>query len=180
MLDMLGNRPCTFHRSMWQIPDFAERTRNPIRNRVIVLLSAKAGRRAGEIANLTWDMVVDAGGQISNVIELRDHAAKKGSGRLIPMHAGLAEALSVWRQTSSGSGHVVRSVRGGRDRVGIAFGSREHRTIGLEGCSSIPAAEHSLPGRPGSFITSVGPARRANPCRPQIDPDDRAIHRRRH
>jgi hypothetical protein len=28
---------------------------------------------------LTWDMVVDAGGKIGNVIELRDHAAKKGS-----------------------------------------------------------------------------------------------------
>ena len=45
---------------------FAECTRNPIRNRVIVLLSAKAGMRAGEIANLTWDMVVNASGQISN------------------------------------------------------------------------------------------------------------------
>ncbi len=71
---------------------FADCTRHPIRNRVIVLLSAKAGLRAGEIANLTWDMVVDASGQISNVIELRDHAAKKGSGRLIPLHPELAGA----------------------------------------------------------------------------------------
>jgi hypothetical protein len=36
---------------------FARCTRNPVRNEVIVLLSAKAGLRAGEIANLTWDMV---------------------------------------------------------------------------------------------------------------------------
>ena len=72
---------------------FASCTRHPIRNRVIVLLSAKAGLRAGEIANLTWDMVVDPGGQIGNVIELRDHAAKNGSGRLIPMHPELAGAL---------------------------------------------------------------------------------------
>ena len=36
---------------------FAGCTRNALRNRVIVLLSAKAGLRAGEIANLTWDMV---------------------------------------------------------------------------------------------------------------------------
>jgi len=48
------------------LPTFADCTRNPIRNRVIVLLSAKAGMRAGEIANLTWDMVVNASGQISN------------------------------------------------------------------------------------------------------------------
>jgi len=36
---------------------FASCTRNPLRNRVLVLLSAKAGLRAGEIANLTWSMV---------------------------------------------------------------------------------------------------------------------------
>ena len=92
---------------------FADCSRHPIRNRVIVLLSAKAGLRAGEIANLTWDMVVDASGQISNIIELRDHAAKKGSGRLIPMHPDLADALSAWRQVAAGPGHVVRSERGG-------------------------------------------------------------------
>lgn len=45
-----------------------------MRNRVIVLLSAKAGLRAGEIANLTWDMVVDATGRVNGVIELRDRA----------------------------------------------------------------------------------------------------------
>jgi integrase len=83
---------------------FAACTRHPIRNRVIVLLSTKAGFRAGEIANLTWDMVIDAGGRIGDVLELRDHAAKRGSGRLIPMHPELTDALSAWRQTSTGSG----------------------------------------------------------------------------
>ena len=61
---------------------FASCSRNPLRNRVIVLLSAKAGLRAGEIANLTWDMVLDATGRIGDVLELRDSAAKKGSGRI--------------------------------------------------------------------------------------------------
>ena len=37
---------------------FAGNTRQPVRNRAVVLLSMKAGLRAGEIANLTWDMVV--------------------------------------------------------------------------------------------------------------------------
>jgi hypothetical protein len=41
---------------------FADCSRHPLRNRVMVLLSAKAGLRAGEIANLTWDMVLDASG----------------------------------------------------------------------------------------------------------------------
>ncbi|WP_175421763.1 MULTISPECIES: hypothetical protein [Bradyrhizobium] len=35
---------------------FAGTTRHPDRNRVIVLLSLKAGLRAAEIAKLTWDM----------------------------------------------------------------------------------------------------------------------------
>jgi hypothetical protein len=35
---------------------FAETSRHPLRNKVIVLLSAKAGLRAGEIAHLTWAM----------------------------------------------------------------------------------------------------------------------------
>jgi integrase len=54
--------------------------RHPDRNRVIFLLSTKAGLRAGEIANLTWPMVCDADGRVSNHIELHDDAAKKGSG----------------------------------------------------------------------------------------------------
>lgn len=61
---------------------FAETTRRPLRNKVIVLLSDKAGWRAGEIAHLTWDMVTDPTGAIGISIELPDHAAKKGSGRM--------------------------------------------------------------------------------------------------
>jgi integrase len=64
---------------------YASCTRHPLRNTVIVLLSAKAGLRAREIANLTWHMVLDANGQISSVIELADSAAKKCSGRF---HSG--------------------------------------------------------------------------------------------
>jgi len=63
---------------------FASCTRNPLRNRALVLLSAKAGLRAGEIANLTWAMVTDASGRISGLIELPDSAAKKCGGRSIP------------------------------------------------------------------------------------------------
>jgi integrase len=59
---------------------FASATRNPRRNHLILLLSLKAGLRAGEIAKLTWDMVVGPTGEIGHVIELRDYAAKKKSG----------------------------------------------------------------------------------------------------
>src|SRR4051794_21776312 len=77
---------------------FAETTRYPLRNRVIVLLSVKAGLRAGEIAKLTWPMVLDANGRIADQIELHDSAAKKRSGRTIPLHPDLRRALLKLRR----------------------------------------------------------------------------------
>jgi integrase/recombinase XerD len=59
----------------------------------MVLLWVKAGLRAGEIAKLTWPMVVDAQGRISSDIELHDAAAKKRSGRTIPLHPDLLRSL---------------------------------------------------------------------------------------
>ena len=80
---------------------FASCTRNPLRNRVIVLLSAKAGLRAGEIASLTWDMVVGPTGEIGGIIELQDRAAKKRSGRVIPIHPELGAALADLRRVAA-------------------------------------------------------------------------------
>jgi integrase/recombinase XerD len=117
---------------------FASCTRNPLRNRVIVLLSAKAGLRANEIANLTWDMVVGPTGEISGVLELRDHAAKKGSGRIIPIHPELRPALADLRQVAALSEHVVTSGRGGpmTSLSIVVWFNRAFRNIGLKGCSS--------------------------------------------
>ena len=117
---------------------FANTTRNPDRNRVIILLSVKAGLRAAEIANLTWDMVTDAIGNVSPRIELRDRAAKMGSGRTIPMNALLHDALVVWRANSSGDGPVIASERGGKMTplsIVIWF-ARAYEVLGLDGCSS--------------------------------------------
>jgi integrase/recombinase XerD len=117
---------------------YASATRNPVRNQVVVLLSAKAGLRAGEIAHLTWDMVVDPSGAISTAIELRDHAAKKGSGRVIPVHKDLRDALASWRRVSRGTGPVVVSERGcAMTPLSIVvWFARAYRIIGLNGCSS--------------------------------------------
>ena len=117
---------------------FASLTRNPLRNRVIVLLSVKAGMRAGEIANLTWDMVLDANAAVGSIIELRDQAAKKGSGRLIPLHPDLRRALVAWRDISGGTGAVIQSERGGHmTAVSIVnWFALAFRTIGVAGCSS--------------------------------------------
>ena len=117
---------------------YSQTTRHPERNRVMVLLSAKAGLRAGEIANLTWAMVLDSTGEISQVIELRDEAAKKRSGRLIPMHAQLRQTLGALRDLTGSTGHVIRSERGAAMKplsVVIWF-AIAYRALGLEGCSS--------------------------------------------
>jgi integrase len=117
---------------------FASTTRNPIRNRVLVLLSLKAGLRAGEIANLTWPMVLDPGGDIGPVIELRNHAAKKKSGRLIAMHPDLRDAFAAWADATVTVGPVVRSERG-RPMTPVSivnFFALAYRAIGLAGCSS--------------------------------------------
>jgi integrase len=118
---------------------FAEHTRHPIRNQVIVLLSLKAGLRAAEIANLSWDMVVDPTGEIATTLELRDHVAKNGSGRVIPVHPDLREALMQLRADQSGtSGAVIASERGGSMRpiAIVCWFAKAYRAIGLTGCSS--------------------------------------------
>jgi integrase len=75
-------------------------TRWPTRNRLIFLLSAKAGLRAKEIAGLTWRMVTDARGQIGLAIHSEDTASKGRSGRLIPMNGELREALVEYAKTT--------------------------------------------------------------------------------
>jgi integrase/recombinase XerD len=117
---------------------FASSTRYPRRNKLIVLLSLKAGLHAGEIAKLTWNMVLGPTGEVGHVIELRDNAAKKKSGRLIPIHPSLRAALAAWRRATTGSGPVVRSERGGAmTPVSIVnWFANAYRAVGLEGCSS--------------------------------------------
>src|SRR5512139_3007402 len=118
---------------------FAHQTRHPIRNQVLVLLSVKAGLRAGEIADLTWPMLVEPTGEIGTSLELQDRVAKKGSGRVIPVHPVLHAALiKLARLTLALDGAVTRSERGGpMTPVSIVswFG-KAFRAIGLEGCSS--------------------------------------------
>ena len=48
-------------------------TRYPARDRVMFLLSMKAGLRAKEMASLTWAMVTDATGQVAEVLHGREH-----------------------------------------------------------------------------------------------------------
>ena len=103
-----------------------------------MLLSVKAGLRAGEIAGLTWDMVLGGDGDFAACIELRDKAAKKRSGRRIPVHPELRQALLAWRALNSGAGPIITSERGGPMRAAsiVLWFARAFRAIGLHGCSS--------------------------------------------
>jgi integrase len=117
---------------------FTTRTRHPLRNRVIVLLSVKVGLRAGEIANLTWPMVTDSAGEIGFVIALEDRVAKKKSGRVIPIHPTLREALMMLRPKTSADGTVITSERGGpmTPLSIVNWFTTAYRAIGVTGCSS--------------------------------------------
>lgn len=118
---------------------FAQTSRHPLRNRVIVLLSLKAGLRAAEIANLSWDMVLGPTGEISTTLELHDRIAKRGSGRIIPLHLDLREALADLRKEQPGAtGPVIRSQRGGplQPIAIVCWFAKAYRNLGLKGCSS--------------------------------------------
>ncbi len=56
-------------------------SRHRLRNRVILLLSVKAGLRAKEIASLTWDMVTTSDGEIGTSIQLRNDGEQGQGGR---------------------------------------------------------------------------------------------------
>jgi integrase/recombinase XerD len=83
-------------------------------------------------------MVLDPTGDISSVIELRDVAAKNGSGRLIPVHPDLRQALVTYRHLSTGIGPVIRSERSGAmtPLSIVVWFNRAFRNVGLTGCSS--------------------------------------------
>ena len=105
------------------------------RDKVIFLLSTKAGLRAKEIAGLRWRMITDGEGNLNDHIALEDEASKGKSGRIIPMHPQLRIALEALEMRN---GAVVRSERGGgmsAKSVGKVF-ERLYAALGMEGCSS--------------------------------------------
>jgi integrase len=130
-------------------------TRHPERNRVIVLPSIKAGLRAGEIANLTWDMVVGPAGDVESVFSLRVDAAKNNTGRRIPLHPDLRAALIVWHSKAAATaGPVIASERGPRmTAVSIVnWFAKAFGATGLAGCSSHLGRRTFITRRAGSCI----------------------------
>ena len=144
--------PLTLRRML----DCVRHSQDPARDRVIILLSVKAGLRAAEIAGLTWPMVLDARGCVGDTITIHDRVAKKQSGRRIPMHPDLKEALRALGRSGGTSGPVIRSARGGAMRPNsiVNWFVALFAGLGIEGCSS-----HS--GRRTFITTAARQAHRA-------------------
>ncbi len=117
---------------------YCQQTRYPLRNLAMVLLSTKAGLRAGEIAKLTWEMVLTPTGAIAHTIELQDKIAKKKSGRSVPLHPELRAVLNKLSRAHPRTGPIIRSERGERmrDLSVVIWFATTYRKLGLCGCSS--------------------------------------------
>jgi integrase len=118
---------------------YLAKTRRPARNRLIFLLSVKAGLRAKEIAGLSWRMTNDSQGQIARVICLHDSASKGKSGRTIPLSDEVRNALIEYRDLVPFAGpHVIcteRSLQTSAQAIVNMF-QRWYRHLGFFGCSS--------------------------------------------
>jgi integrase len=109
----------------------------PERHVAIFLLSLRAGLRACEIAGLERRMVLAPDGSLSSAIAIENTIAKKGSGRLVPIHAELAEALKAVLAKHQ-SAYVIPSSRGGGMRPNsiVNWFVDLYREIDAQGCSS--------------------------------------------
>jgi integrase len=136
-----------------------ETRKHATRNRLIVLLSFKAGLRAKEIASLKWSMIMTADGNIGDHIHLTNKASKGKSGRIIALNKELKKQLSKAREIdginiADAGRSVIKTQRGQGTIAQVIVNSfaEWYRKLGFVGCSS-----HS--GR-RSFITQA--ARKAS------------------
>ena len=114
-------------------------TRYARRNTAMFLLSVDAGLRAKEIASITWDMVTDASGELTDEICLQDRASKGSSGGVVYMSKRLKAALGDLREGSRDlDGSIIRSRlrRPMSPQVVVKWFFALYRDLGFDGCSS--------------------------------------------
>jgi integrase/recombinase XerD len=113
------------------------------RNRLIVLLSYKAGLRAKGIAALKWSMVMSADGDIGDHIHLTNEASKGKSGRIIALNKDLKKQLIKVKEiegiTIAGARKsVIQTQRGLGTSAQVIVNSfgEWYQKLGFVGCSS--------------------------------------------
>ena len=136
--------------------------RYPLRDRVMFLLTIKAGLRAKEVASVTWAMVTDAEGEIADMIALENRASKgKGGGRHIPIHPDLKAALiALHRDRGDKARPDMPVVHSERDRglsaaAVVVWFHRLYADLGMVGCSS-HSGRRSFITRAARRISEVG------------------------
>jgi len=116
------------------------RRRTSSRDRVMVLLSFKAGLRACEIAGLDWSMALAANGKIASSIMISAAIAKGGRSRRVPVHDALRAALARLHAAEGRprAGAIITSQRGGhmRARSVVNWFAGIYAELGYGGCSS--------------------------------------------
>ena len=119
---------------------YLNNTRYPLRNKIMFLLSFKAGLRAKEISALTWSMVCDSQGNISDSLILPNQASKgKYSGRIIPLHKELRHLLlSARPQEFNAYRHVITTERDDKMSAQsiVNFFHCLYKSLNMDGCSS--------------------------------------------
>jgi len=116
--------------------------RYPIRDKVIFLLSVKAGLRAMEIANIKWEMILTPDGEIGHSIHLTNVASKgRSGGRIIPLNKELRSAITDLRvsgQLGRPSRFLITTERSMSTtaQVIVNLFSRLYIKLGFSGCSS--------------------------------------------
>ena len=141
-------------KELQRLLDHVTHGRHPERDRVMILLSFRAGLRSKEISGISWSMITDASGALADTISLPNRASKgRNGGRQIPMHEDLREALATLMAVRPDKVRydrpVVYSERAdgySANAVAVWFHDK-FRQIGIEGASS-----HS--GR-RTFITAL-------------------------
>jgi integrase len=116
--------------------------RYPERDRVMVLLSVRAGLRAKEIAMCTWGMATDAEGTVGDALHLSNGASKgKRGGRVVPLNKELRAALVALKAARNGVEATDRIIHSERD-AGMSPGTvqvwfhRLYESLGFKGASS--------------------------------------------
>ena len=118
--------------------------RYSLRDRVIFLLSVKAGLRAKEIAGLTWDMVLTSEGELGRFLHLRDCASKGKGGRVIALNTVLFNHLSelhnhvAVKKTYNPQSHIITTERSAKTNANVIANtiSSWYSNLNLVGCSS--------------------------------------------
>jgi len=117
----------------------ANTLRHPDRNAAMLLLSFKAGLRAGEIAKIEWSMLLDANNKLGTSINLPGRITKNAHPRRVPIHPDLRKALQkLAKGRGDLNGPVIMSERGRAMSAKSVVNWFKHiyMLAGLEGCSS--------------------------------------------